>query len=54
MEMSSIMPEQFNRYICECRPNFGHPPYVAMSYNASMSELIAMLNIGSRSLILGL
>lgn len=54
MEMSSIMPEQFNRYICECRPNFGHPPYVAMSYNASMSELIAMLNIGSRSLVLGL
>lgn len=54
MDMSSIMPEQFHRYICECRPSFSQPPYIAMSYNASMSELVAMLNIGSRSLVTGL
>jgi hypothetical protein len=53
MEMSSILPVQFNPYVRECRSNFAQPPYVAMSYNASMSELIAMLNIGSRSLIVG-
>lgn len=53
MEMSSVLPEQFNPYARECRSNFAQPPYVAMSYNASMSELIAMLNIGSRSLIVG-
>lgn len=54
MEMSSVMPEQLNDYIRECRLHFGQPPYIAMSYNASMSELIAMLNIGSRSLITGI
>lgn len=54
MDMSSIMPEQLHSYICECRSNYAAPPYMAMSYNASMSELIAMLNIGSRSLVMGL
>lgn len=53
MDMSSIIPEQFNPYVSECRSNFAQPPYIAMSYNASMSELIAILNIGSRSLIIG-
>ena len=54
MDMSSVMPEQLHPYICECRSGFSKPPYIAMSYNASMSELVAMLNIGSRSLIVGL
>lgn len=54
MDMSSLMPEQFHRYICECRSSFSQPPYIAMSYNASMSELVAMLNIGSRSIVTGL
>lgn len=54
MDISSVMPEQFHSYIELCRPGFVRPPYIAMSYNSSMSELIAMLNIGSRSLILGL
>ena len=54
MDMSSIMPEQLHPYIQECRAEFSLPPYVAMSYNASMSELVAMLNIGSRSLTVGL
>ena len=54
MDMSSLIPEQMHSYIALCRPNFVKPPYLAMSYNASMSELIVMLNIGSRSLIMGL
>ena len=54
MDMSSIMPEQLHPYICECRAGFSKPPYIAMSYNASMSELVAMLNIGSRSIVVGL
>ena len=49
MDMSSVMPEQFNHYIKECRSHFAQPPYIAMSYNSSISELIAMLNIGTRS-----
>lgn len=51
MDMSSIMPDRFNHYIGLCRKSFSSPPYVAMSYNASMPELVAMLNIGSRSLM---
>ena len=53
MDMSSLMPETFHPYISECRSSFSHPPYIAMSYNASMSELVAMLNIGTRSLKVG-
>ena len=53
MDMSSIIPEQFNHYVGGCRENYASPPYVAMSYNASISELIAMLNIGARTLVLG-
>ena len=54
MDMSSIIPEQLHPYICECRHSYSQPPYIAMSYNASISELVAMLNIGSRSPIVGL
>ena len=54
MDMSSIIPEQLHPYINRCRTSVGHPPYVAMSYNTSMSALIAVLNIGSRSLLMGL
>ena len=54
MDMSSVMPEQFHPYIAASRSSYSTPPYFAMSYNASMSELIAMLNIGSRSLNVGL
>ncbi len=52
MEMSSTIPERFHGYIKNCRTRFAEPPYVAMSYNASLPELITMLNIGSRSLLL--
>ena len=54
MEMSSIVPEPFNDYVCACRSQFAKAPYVAMSYNASISEMIAMLNIGSRSSRVGI
>ena len=53
MDMSSIMPTRFNPYILKCRERIAEPPYLAMSYNASMPELITMLNIGSRSLLIG-
>ncbi len=54
MDISSVMPEPLHQYIRECRSEFSKPPYIAMSYNASVSELVAMLNIGSRSLNMGL
>lgn len=54
MDMSSIMPEQFNHNIASYRSDFAQPPYLAMSYNSSISELITMLNIGSRSVTIGL
>ena len=55
LDMSSIMPEEFNGYVREyCSSVYSQPPYIAMSYNASMSELITMLNIGSRSVKMGL
>ena len=54
MDMSSVIPESLHPYIRECRTSIANPPYIAMSYNASMSELVAMLNIGSRSLVVGL
>lgn len=54
MDMSSVMPEQLHHYIYKCRNCGVKPPYIAMSYNSSISELITMLNIGSRSLVVGL
>lgn len=54
MDMSSVMPVQLHDYIGKCRSQNGHPPYIAMSYNASMSELVMTLNIGTRSLVVGL
>ena len=54
MDMSSVIPEQLHPYISKCRPVIGRPPYIAMSYNASMAELIAILNIGSRSVSIGI
>ena len=54
MDMSSIVPEQLHNYIRENRESSSQPPYIAMSYNASVSELVVMLNIGSRSVNIGL
>ena len=54
MDMSSIMPETFHHDICKYSSSRSQPPYIAMSYNASMSELVVMLNIGTRSLKIGM
>ena len=54
MDMSSVMPEPFHPYIRESRSSFSQPPYNPMGYNASKSELVAMLNIGTRSLKVGM
>ena len=49
-EMSSIIPQSLEEYAAQYRGDFASPPFLAMSYNASIAELIAMLNIGTRSL----
>lgn len=49
-KMSSTLPDSFEWYAAKCRKDYAAPPFLAMSYNASISELIAMLNIGTRSL----
>jgi len=54
MDMSSIVPEQLHSHIGLCRSDAPRPPYIAMSYNSSMLELISVLSIGSRSLVVGL
>lgn len=54
MDMSSEIPVQMYPYVALCRSDSVKPPYLAMSYNSSMSELIIALNIGSRSLTIGL
>lgn len=54
MDMSSIIPKELNQHITDYTNHFATPPYIAMSYNASMYELITMLNIGTRSLITGI
>ncbi len=54
MDMSSVLPERLYPYIGTCRTQISKPPYIAMSYNSSMAELACMLNIGSRSLVVGL
>lgn len=51
-EISSVMPGQFLSHVMECRnENFGScdTAYYAMSYNSSITEIIAMLTIGTRS-----
>lgn len=48
-DCSSVMPAPFDQLIRSQRGEWLVPPFKAMSYNASLTELIAMLNIGSRS-----
>ena len=50
-EMSSTIPEAFEDAVMSLRGDFAHPPFLAMGYNTTMVELIAMLNIGSYSII---
>ena len=49
-DCSSIMPAQFDPMIRELRHDSATGPFIAMSYNASITELISMLDIGSRSI----
>lgn len=51
-DISSVMPKQFLPHIMECRNQSYNPfgsAHYAMSYNSSITELIAMLTIGTRS-----
>ncbi len=48
-EISSRVPEAMNDSVRRFRGDFALPPFVAMSYNASVTEALAMLDIGSRS-----
>ncbi len=49
-DISSPVPDSLNDCIRSFRGDFAPPPFIAMSYNASITEAVAMLNIGSRSL----
>ncbi len=48
-DCSSVMPEAMNEEIRDLRGTTAPPPYRGMSYNASMAELLTMLDIGSVS-----
>ena len=48
-KLSSRIPEALERSIQTRRSLLSPPPYIAMGYNTSPSEFIAMFNIGSRS-----
>lgn len=49
-ECSSTMPEAFNPMIREYRGGVNLPPYKGMSYNAPITEVLNMMNIGSISI----
>ena len=48
-ECSSIMPEVFNDAISRLKGVATAPPFIGMGYNASIIELLSIINIGSRS-----
>lgn len=48
-ECSSIMPDVFNTAICQMKGTGATPPFFGMGYNASIIELLSIINIGSRS-----
>ena len=48
-EISSTVPEAMEEAVRGYRNDFALPPFVAMSYNASITEAVAILDIGSRS-----
>ena len=47
---SSIMPAAFNSAIAELKGAGATPPYYGMGYNATVVELLSIINIGSRSI----
>ncbi len=48
-ECSSLMPEAFNDAICRLKGMTAVPPFIGMGYNASIIDLLSIINIGSRS-----
>ena len=48
-DMSSVMPAEYNEAILAVKPG-SIPPFRAMGMNTSASDLIDMMNIGSRSI----
>jgi hypothetical protein len=49
-ECSSIMPEAFSDAIHSLKGMGAVPPYYGMGYNATIVELLSIINIGSRSI----
>lgn len=49
-ECSSVMPSAFDAAIAELRGGASVPPYYGMGYNATITELLSFINIGSRSI----
>ncbi len=49
-DCSSIMPDSFNAEIGKLKLSASTPPYRGMGYNASVIELLSIINIGSRSI----
>lgn len=49
-DCSSIMPDPFNEAIYTLKGRNAHPPFVGLGYNASIIELLTIINIGSRSI----
>lgn len=49
-DCSSIMPSALDNAIHELKGLGAMPPYIGMGYNATVVELLSMINIGSRSL----
>jgi hypothetical protein len=43
------MPDTFNEAICSLKGRAAIPPFIGMGYNASVIELLSIINIGSRS-----
>ncbi len=46
---SSVMPSIYNDMICEIRDVVGYREFIGVAYNASIAELVTILNIGTIS-----
>lgn len=49
-DCSSVMPSALNEAIRELKGAGAIPPYIGIGYNATVVELLSMINIGSRSI----
>lgn len=49
-DMSSVMPEEYTESILQLRGGEANGPLRGMSHNTSISDLVSMLNVGSRSI----